>query len=814
MIDTPAEVDEDDDDEHDGDDSRRRLEALFAVADAAIAAGFDVLPAATWMQADGTLGKAPLLARGHLEAHRDNRLIRQQLVAPPHRPEKVPDEYEVVVAFVPGSGGHGVFDCDVKKGKVGLETLKALTVEHGAEFVTSAWRSPSGGVNVLLRKPIGATFSNRSPWDGVDVRADAGWVVAPGCRHSVGGAWVWLDQSGFATASPIPAAMAAMLRPAAPTTGRQASNAETIRFIKASPTESTFTVMQRFAVELATFRAAERGSRHGALMHIIAWSFGLRHLDLRTAMMQIDDAWQKLTTGERRESEPSEVATWVAGREIDQRAAQTPPPGCDPLTGELTGGLTGDDAAAADAPTDGDDAAAASDGYRLTDAGNALRLVAFAAGHLRYVHAWGRWIVYQGGRWQVDAGDALATDHAKRVARKILAAAATAANPDERKRLFAWGIRSESSGAIASMIRLARGDRRVLTTHDELDTDPYLLNVKNGTVDLRTGLLRPHDPADLLTLMAPVKFDPSALAPRWLACIERWQPDPLIREYLQREVGAGTTGFPTETLSIHHGGGGNGKSKFFGAVQSVLGPYAVVPHKSLLVTQRHEQHDTVKANLFRKRLAVASETKAVDELDAEQVKSITGGDVMDARRMREDPWEFRPTHTLAVITNFKPAIRGRDEAIWRRVRLIPWDVTIPKDEVDTDLAAKLRAESAGILLWMIEGARRFIADGIDPPASVQIATEQYRSDEDTAARFVAECLVLGRGFVMSIGIKQELDRWCRDKGIFPMQLQEITPLLTAAGCTTERRTVDGKKSTFWVGARIEGDVAFSSSEQP
>ena len=227
------------------------------------------------------------------------------------------------------------------------------------------------------------------------------------------------------------------------------------------------------------------------------------------------------------------MTAWKASR-VTAAPADTCPPSVDPETGEIV---------------DSDDVGVAFDGYRLTESGNASRLIDIANGRLRYVHKWGRWIVYRGGRWDIDAGDALVTEQAKKVAKKLLAQAATMADSDERKRLFTWALKSESSGAVASMIRLARGDHRVLTQHDDLDADPYLLNVRNGTIDLRSGTLRPHNPGDLLTMQAPVKFDAMAKAPLWLACIERWQPDAAIREYLQREMGAGATGHPTETRS-------------------------------------------------------------------------------------------------------------------------------------------------------------------------------------------------------------------------------------------------------------------------
>ena len=165
-----------------------------------------------------------------------------------------------------------------------------------------------------------------------------------------------------------------------------------------------------------------------------------------------------------------------------------------------------------------------------------------------------------------------------------------------------------------------------------------------------------------------------------------------------------------------------------------------MPHKSLLVASRHEQHPTVVAKLFRKRLAVASETSAAEALNEEQVKNLTGGDRLEGRRMREDPWEFWPTHTLVMFSNHKPAIRGRDEGIWRRVRLVPWQVTIAAKDRDELLATKLQAEAAGILRWIVEGAVRFHRDGLDPPAAVLAATAGYRQSEDVIGRFCDEAL--------------------------------------------------------------------------
>ena len=453
---------------------------------------------------------------------------------------------------------------------------------------------------------------------------------------------------------------------------------------------------------------------------------------------------------------------------------------------------------------EGDNMAVAPDGFRLTDAGNAQRLVTLADGMSRYAHAWGRWVVYRLGRWTIDQNDVLITEMAKRVSRHLMAMVTTM-HGDDAKPVFAAALRAESAGAIAAMVRLARGIPGVVVEHEELDDNPFILNCTNGTVDLRTGELLAHDPADLCTQQCPVAYDPEAVAPLWDACLDRWQPDPEVREYLQREAGAGACGRQTETLSIHYGQGGNGKSKFFGAVQRVLGPYAVVPHKSLIIASRHEQHATVIASLFRARLAVAAETSARAWLNESQVKNLTGGDRLSARRMREDEWEFAPSHTLVMFSNHRPEIRGTDEGMWRRVRLIPWDVTIPEGERDEALGDKLSAEAPGILRWVVEGCSEYLANGIGAPECIVARTAEYRANEDTVGRFLCDIGVeyVTGGRVMSSDLTEPHEAWCIDNGVPQKEhWKRVTTELTKRGARAGR----GHSGRHWAGITIsEGE---------
>lgn len=444
--------------------------------------------------------------------------------------------------------------------------------------------------------------------------------------------------------------------------------------------------------------------------------------------------------------------------------------------------------------------AALTDGYRPTDVGNAQRLIDAADGRLRYVHLWQRWIVYTGGRWVLDAGDALVTEVAKRVARGLFTAALNTSG-GAREDLWKHARKCETSSSITNMIRLARAIPGVIITHEELDARPWLLNVENGTVDLRTGELLPHDPADLITKQAPVTYDPAATCPLWDSCLMTWQPDPEVRGFLQRAVGSGATGHPVEVLIVNYGNGRNGKSRFYGAVAGVLGEYVVEPHRSLFVQQKHEPHPTVIASLYGARSLIASETEDGERLDETQVKNLTGGDRLRARRMREDEWSFRPSHTAFMHTNHPPRVRGSDEGIWRRLKIVPWDVTIPAAAVDEHLSTRLAREAAGILNWIVAGARWWAQEGLTAPPAVTTATDSYRASEDHVGRFLADCTEADRRLSTPAGeIREAYEKWCAAAGETPWSAQAFGRALTRRGY--ESGLAGRAKNRVWKGLNL------------
>jgi len=403
-----------------------------------------------------------------------------------------------------------------------------------------------------------------------------------------------------------------------------------------------------------------------------------------------------------------------------------------------------------------------------TDTGNASRLVTLHGERLHYIAIWRKWLVWllEQGRWSLDHGDVLIRELAKGVGLRLKA---TAAQAEDRK-LFAFALRTLDSHGIGGMVDLTRGAPGILLDHEALDCDPWKLGVQNGTIDLRAGALRAADPADLMMMQAPTRYDAEATAPRWTQAMGEWFPDPGVRAYVQRLAGSALVGAQLEhVFVIHYGGGRNGKGTFIRALERVLGPYAGGIHLSLLVETKWDQHDTVKAALFRTRLAVASETKRRVRLHEANVKNLTGGDRIFARRMREDLWGFNPTHSLWLQTNHLPEISGRDVGIWSRIRVVKWVTTFSDQQQDRNLDATLAAEASGIMNWLIEGCLEWQRIGLAEPEAVIRETLAYRQAEDVFSRFAADAgLVFDRHAKIQAGVLQTmLSEWAHAEGADP-----------------------------------------------
>lgn len=405
------------------------------------------------------------------------------------------------------------------------------------------------------------------------------------------------------------------------------------------------------------------------------------------------------------------------------------------------------------------------EGFALTDYGNGERLAARHGPDLRYVFAWSRWLVWDGVRFAPD-DQGEAWRRAKDTARAIYAEAAAAEGADERKRIATWAKTSESEVRLRAMLELAKSEPGIPVRHDALDAAPWLLAVQNGVVDLRTGKLRAASRADLLTKLAPVAFDPSAKAPTWGAFLERIIPDQAVRDWLQRAVGYSLTGETREhALFLLHGTGANGKSTFMETLLALLGDYALKTPAETLLARRDTGVPNDVARMRGARLVAACETEDGRRLAEVRVKELTGGDTVSARFMRAEWFDFRPVAKLWLSTNHRPSVRGTDEGIWRRLRLVPFAVVIPEAERDRTLPERLRAELPGVLAWALEGCRAWLRDGLQEPEAVREATSAYRDAEDVLAAFLEERCALNEGcWTASKQLYDAYRDWCEATG--------------------------------------------------
>lgn len=439
-----------------------------------------------------------------------------------------------------------------------------------------------------------------------------------------------------------------------------------------------------------------------------------------------------------------------------------------------------------------------------TDLGNSERLVARHGSDLRYCFDFGKWLAWDGVRWAIDR-DGVSLDKAKDTARAMLAEAATLRDREDSRKLAAWSFRSQARDRLAAMLYLAQPDVSVRPEH--LDTHPWLLNVLNGTLDLRTGKLRPADRADLMTKAAPVAYDPTATCPQWLAFLDRiFEGNAELIRYVQKAAGYSLTGLDTEEcFFVLHGIGQNGKSTFVETLSALLGlDYAQQATPDLLMQKKQDRHATELAVLRGARMVASVETGQGKRLNEVLIKSMTGGDRIRANFMHQDTFEFRPEFKVWLSTNHKPVITGTDLGIWRRIRLIPFTVKIPDEERDGAFKARLREPAAlsGILNWAIEGALLWQREGLKPPQAVMDATQAYREEMDVLAAWLADCCVVNKlAEAKAADLYASYTAWCESQGERPETQRSFGLRLTERGFT-RNRTTGGAHRWFGIGLLI------------
>lgn len=439
--------------------------------------------------------------------------------------------------------------------------------------------------------------------------------------------------------------------------------------------------------------------------------------------------------------------------------------------------------------------------YALTDLGNAEFFADLTGPFVRYCAPWKKWLIWDGIRFKLDdSGEIVAK--AKMAVRALYEIAASVEDKKKRNELINHAKKSESWAKITAMLALAQSELPVLP--EQLDANPWFLNVKNGTIDLKTGNLLPHLPENLMTKLAPVEYDPHAKCPLWLDFLSQiMDGNSELINFLQKAVGYSLTGLANEQiLIILYGRGANGKTTFLETLAALLGDYARQMPIQALISRRIDAIPNDLATLKGARFVTASEPDGEGRLSESTVKALTGGDRISARFMRGEWFDFKPSHTLWLACNHKPSINGTDYGIWRRIRLVPFTVTIPPEHQDKNLPEKLKGELPGILNWAIEGCLKWQQDGLNIPVEIEAATQDYRNECDPVGVFIEECCRLNSLLkIRSSELYEAYKAWAFEANEPIIDVKTFKTRLQERGFEAKK----GKTGIFWLGIGL-GEV--------
>jgi len=456
----------------------------------------------------------------------------------------------------------------------------------------------------------------------------------------------------------------------------------------------------------------------------------------------------------------------------------------------------------------------------LTDLGNAGRLIRQHGEVLRYCTDWKGWMVWDGRRWARDRFEEIEALARQTVRALWKEATDCKHDPQLAEATAQWARKCESITRLRQMVSAAQTFRGVTVVQEQFDVQDWLLNLENGTMDLRTGKLGPHRKDDNLTMVSPVAHDPNAKCPTWGAFLWRvFDGDPDLVEFVQRCIGYSLVGATWEhVVLIMYGTGANGKSTFIEAVRHVLGDYARTADYSTFSTGNNDGSGAREdiARLRAARLVTCLEGDDQGRISETTLKKLTSDDMVVARALYEKSFEFRPRFKLFLATNHKPQIHGTDEGIWRRIRLLPFNVTIPPEERDRQLGDKLRAEAPGILNWALAGCTAWQERGLELPPSVLAATAAYREEMDVLGSFLqTECSIRGDWNppprVQASELYKRYKTWCEANEEEPIRQRTFGTRLAERGLP--KRMIHGRVFYEGITLRTTSQGSFADDGQ-
>jgi len=414
---------------------------------------------------------------------------------------------------------------------------------------------------------------------------------------------------------------------------------------------------------------------------------------------------------------------------------------------------------------------------RCTDLGNAEALVRHMDGDYHYSLTDGEWYRWNGRVWESNS-----LHHVYSLSKTTLRTMKEVSVETADEKGQRWAERSEHIQRLKAMVELSQYEPTIPIVLTDFDTRPSLFNVTNGTIDLETGRLYPHDKTQLLMKLSDVTYDPTALCPKWeLALLEMFDFDTELVEWVQRAVGYSLTAYTHEqVLFFLRGVGQNGKSLFLNILHAILGPYAKHLHSHTLMSHNSNNNakDSDIARMVGARLVTAVESRKGQAWDEELVKQITGSDsYVSARFLRHDTFQFKPTWKTWFSSNYYPDVKSiTDVSIWRRLRVIGFPHQfVPGKDRNPHLEEELRLELVGILSWAVQGCRKWMEHGLgEMPVSMQKEIEEYKKEVDVLGSFLEDMCVIHPK--MQIGVGDLYDtymKWCKLNGMVPVSKIEF-----------------------------------------
>lgn len=444
--------------------------------------------------------------------------------------------------------------------------------------------------------------------------------------------------------------------------------------------------------------------------------------------------------------------------------------------------------------------------YPYTDIGNAERLKSKHGDQFHWVSERKRFVIWNGKIWAWDTPEDIGMLRlAKSTVRDIVQEASSEMDDDIYKKLLAWARQSENEKRLRAMVSLVKAEDGIALGINEFNRNNYLFNVLNGTIDLITGNLKPHDKNDLCTIMVTVEFNKAASCPHWEAFLNQIQSNnqPMIR-YLQKLCGYCMTGdTKTQIIPFCHGGGGNGKSTFWTTIRDkIMGEYAhEIAPEVFLISKQHFKDSGLReelANLFGKRMVTATEITENRQVSVNLLKAITGGESITGDRKYEHSVTFKPTFKVILSGNNEPIIRDNTDAAWRRLKKIPFTVKI--ENPIEGYEHTFDNELSGVLNWMLEGCLLWQKEGLKDPDEVIKATAEYRMNQDVLAEFIEDCCIREvKARTSKKDLKEAYLRWCEDTGNQPLSDKTFKQKIITYGVKDSK----SNNERWWAGIMLK-----------